>query len=168
MGKEPIELLCQRQHRKHHGSCARPLVFHQRAKQRVSAEQRSSVTHSFMHCRTRVEAVRLSVDEPHSHFLLVPIEMTASKKSSGAINLNQLAMSIPIRQSLLHHSNRDEFEWSQVSRMQHTYVQSVALLSLQWQSATKAINSTESTVKEKHVRSETSELTISSVTGGSL
>ena len=38
-------------------------------------------------------------------------------------------------------------------------------LSLQWQSATKAINSTESAVKEKHVRSETSELKISSVVG---
>ena len=70
-----------------------------------------------MLCRTLVDASRLHVDEPHSLLVAIQIEMTAAKKSSGAINLNQLAMSIPIRQSLLTQSNRDEFEWSQVSPM---------------------------------------------------
>lgn len=62
--------------------------------------------------------------------------MSVYNRRASTVNLNQLVTSIPVRRKAADQVERNTFEWNQ------------------WQSASKAINSTETPAKEKHVRSK--------------
>ena len=80
------------------------------------------------------------------------VHIQSAMSLSNNPSLGQLVGSIPIRRNLPEPSKRDEFEWSQVCQRRRRSASNP--LHLQWQSATKAINNSESPAKEKHVRSK--------------
>ena len=88
------------------------------------------------------------------HLFLLLLKMSVYNRRASTVNLNQLVTSIPVRRKAVDQVERDKFEWSQVGANKF-FRNSFNFSSLQWQSASKAINNTETPAKEKHVRSKT-------------